>query len=116
MSDIPKDSDSRLALDTVRISDASGKFERAYCFLCGRPAGWVSKDSSNLISPEHIVVTCDQCDHDIIAKYGDLPFEKVPTELFDAFGYKPEKGGPPCSGTTPRLSNPPLPSPGPKST
>jgi hypothetical protein len=107
-TELPKDSDSRNT--TIIVSDQSGKFQRAYCFLCGKPAGWVSKESSAFIAPEHMVVTCDDCDIHIIEKYGDLPFDKIPTSLFDAFGYKPEKKeNQPCCGTTPQLSNPPVP-------
>lgn len=102
-----KDSDSRNTL--IIVSDQSGKFQRAYCYLCGKPAGWVSKESSEFIAPEHIIVTCDQCDADIIAKFGDLPFDKIPTQFFDAFGYKPEKGEPSCSGTTLQPSSPRVP-------
>src|SRR5256885_6863289 len=85
---LPKDSDSRNA--TIIVSDTSGRFQRAYCFLCGAPAGWISKESSAFIAPTHFITTCDRCDQDIIAKFGDLPFDKIPTEFFDAFGYKPE--------------------------
>jgi hypothetical protein len=83
-----KDADSRNV--TIIESDQSGKFQRAYCFLCGKPTGWVSKESSAFVAPEHVVVTCDACDLNIIAKFGDLPMSKIPTEFFDAFGYKPE--------------------------
>jgi hypothetical protein len=61
--------------------------------LCGRPAGWVSKESSQLIAPQHVVVTCDDCDLNIIQKYGSLSLEQIPTQYFDAFGYVPEKKG-----------------------
>jgi hypothetical protein len=107
MADIalPKDSDSRNT--TIIVSDQSGKFQRAYCFLCGAPCGWVSKDSSSFIAPEHMIITCDTCDINIVEKYGDLPFDKIPTQLFDAFGYKPEKGDQQCCGTTPQQNNPP---------
>jgi len=110
-----KEADSRNS--TIIVSDQSGKFQRAYCYLCGAPAGWVSKDSSAWCAPQHIIVTCDRCDQEIISKLGDLPFNKIPTEFFDAFGYKPEKApasagtpekeNPSCFGSTPPQSNPP---------
>src|SRR5438270_127531 len=102
-----KDADSRLSGFATRVSDQSGRFERAYCFLCGKPCGYISKNSNAHVAPEHIVVTCDECDINIIAKFGDLPFDKIPTQFFDAFGYKPEKGDPSCCGTTQAPSNPP---------
>jgi hypothetical protein len=102
---LPKDSDSRNT--RIIASDPSGRFQRAYCYLCGKPCGFISKNSNAHVAPEHIIVTCDRCDLDIIAKFGDLPFDKIPTQFFDAFGYKPEKRDTPCCGTTQQLSSPP---------
>jgi hypothetical protein len=102
----PKSSDSRNS--QIIVSDTSGRFQRAYCYLCGAPCGWISKESSAFVSPEHFITTCDRCDSEVIALFGDLPFDKVPTEFFDAFGYKPEKGDQQCCGTTPQQSSPPV--------
>ena len=91
-----KDSDSRLQ-GTLRpkVTTQDGKFERTYCFLCGKPFGWVSTDTSLTASPSHIVVSCDQCDADIITKMsnGDItkfPLKPVPEWLLEAFGMVPE--------------------------
>jgi len=65
---LPADSDSRNS--QIIVSDQSGRFQRAYCFLCGAPAGWISKDSSAFIAPEHFITTCNRCDQDIIEKFG----------------------------------------------
>lgn len=86
---LPRDADSRLLTGTIRVSDPSGKFERTFCFICGKPQGWISNDSSNLCAPEHVIVTCDDCD----ARYGMLPLDQIPTDLLDAFGIIPEKVG-----------------------
>lgn len=88
-----KDSDSRLKGYFGGITTPDGKHERVFCFLCGHPAGWVSKESSNLIAPVHMLASCEDCDRGIIAKYGGLPLEQVPVWLRDAMGYIPEKRG-----------------------
>ncbi len=82
-----KSADSRLQI--IQVSDPSGLNERTFCICCGKPQGWVSKDSSQLVAPAHVVVTCDDCD----MRLGALPLEKVPTDLLDAFGIIPEKAG-----------------------
>lgn len=87
----PRDSDGRLKGYFGNVTHPTMPMERVYCFLCGAQAGFISRDSSKLVAPQHVVVTCDQCDHDIVAKFGDLPLDKVPVSLYDAFGYTPEK-------------------------
>jgi hypothetical protein len=87
----PKSSDGRLKGYFGNVTHATLPMEQVYCFLCGAKAGFVSRESSKLIAPQHVAVTCDRCDHDIIAKYGNLPMEQVPVHLYDAFGYKPER-------------------------
>lgn len=87
----PKDSDSRLKGHFGQVTHPQVRAQQLYCFLCGAKAGFIMQESSKYIAPQHVVVTCDRCDFDIIAKYGDLPMAKIPTHLYDAFGYTPEK-------------------------
>jgi hypothetical protein len=87
----PKDSDSRLKGYSRQITHPQVRAQQLFCFLCGAKAGFITQDSSKFISPAHVVVTCDRCDYDIIARYGNLPFELIPASLHDAFGYEPEK-------------------------
>jgi hypothetical protein len=84
----PKDADSRNT--RIIVSDPSGLMQRCYCFICGKPAGWISKDSSSLVAPEHVLATCSDCD----AKYGMMPLEQIPANLLEAFGIVPENRGP----------------------
>jgi hypothetical protein len=91
-----RDSDSRLqGFFGPVITDPSGKFQRTFCFLCGKPYGWCSTDTGLTASPAHIVVTCDRCDADILTKCnGDLskfPMQQVPNWLFEAYGIVPER-------------------------
>ena len=87
----PKDSDSRLKGHFGQVTHPQVRAQQAYCFLCGRKAGFISQDSSQNAAPAHFIVSCDACDLALIAKYGGLPPNAVPTELYDAFGYTPEK-------------------------
>jgi hypothetical protein len=85
--------DSRLKNYRFAVTHPTMNIERTYCFLCGRPWGWTSKEGSQLSAPAHIVVTCDACDERIvnIGSGDEFPLKKVPTWLFDAYGIIPEQ-------------------------
>ncbi len=81
-----KDADSRLKGYFGKTSHPMLASEKTYCFLCGKPLGFCSLDSSKFIAPEHIVVTCDACDADMMM-LGGTP---VPQSVLDAYGIIPE--------------------------
>lgn len=88
-----KDADSRLKGFFGQVTHPTLPMQRTYCFLCGAPTGYTSMESSKYVPPSHIVVTCDNCDRDIIEKFGqdNFPLQQVPTQLLDAFGIIPEQ-------------------------
>lgn len=89
-----KDADSRLSGHFGQVTHPTLPLQRTYCFLCGRPNGYTSMDSSQYVAPAHIVVTCDKCDQDIMEKFGGIdnfPLQQVPSQLLDAFGIIPEQ-------------------------
>jgi hypothetical protein len=87
-----KDADSRLKGHFGQVTHPTLPLQRTYCFLCGKPYGYTSMESSKLVPPAHIVVTCDECDLAIFDKYGrgDFPLPEVPRDLLDAYGIIPE--------------------------
>jgi hypothetical protein len=90
---LPSDSDSRLKGFFGQVSHPTLPLQRTYCFLCGKPWGYTSIESSQHVAPAHIVVTCDDCDLNIVEKYGKdgFPMDEIPRDLLDAFGIVPEK-------------------------
>lgn len=88
-----RDADSRLKGFFGQVTHPTLPLQRTYCFLCGKPNGYTSMESSEFIAPAHIVVTCDDCDRDIIMKFGleNFPLQQVPQQLLDAFGIIPEQ-------------------------
>jgi len=89
-----KDADSRLKGIFGKVTHPKLVAERTYCFMCGKPHGWTTMDSSQFAAPAHIVVSCDDCDAKILSTvagpdaYG---LKAVPTWLFDAYGIIPEE-------------------------
>lgn len=77
-----KDADSRLQGFFGQVTHPALPLQRTYCFLCGKPWGYTSMESSQNIAPQHIVVTCDDCDMVMIAKGA----QSVPQAVLDAFG------------------------------
>ncbi len=96
-ANLHRDSDSRAqGLFAPVVTDPSGKYQRTYCFMCGKPWGWCSTETGLTAAPSHIVVTCDRCDEDVIKKMsnGDttkFPMQPVPQWMLDAFGIVPEE-------------------------
>ena len=92
MNDLPKlhkDSDSRLKGFFGQVTHPTLPLQRTYCAMCGKPWGYCTSESSQHIAPEHIIVTCDDCDFKFLEKYGDGA-KPVPTHLLDAYGLMPE--------------------------
>lgn len=89
---LPMDADSRLKGIVREVTHPTMNLERTYCFICGKPWGWTTTESSKMSAPAHIVVSCDDCDAQIIGKVGGgkFPLQQVPTWLFDAYGIVPE--------------------------
>ena len=87
-----RDADSRLKGFNAMVTHPVLKLERTFCFMCGRPWGWTSQESSNFVAVHHIVVSCDDCDAQIIGKIGEgkFPLQQVPSWLFEAYGIIPE--------------------------
>ncbi|SRR6266849_10362073 len=86
---LPKDSDSRLKGFFGQVTHPTLSLQRTYCFLCGKPWGYASTESSQHVRPEHILVTCDDCDIAFAEKYGTGAVP-VPQHLYDAYGLIPE--------------------------
>jgi hypothetical protein len=74
--------DSRLKGYNGTVTHPHLQLERTYCAQCGRPKGWVSKESYEWIRFNNILVLCDQCQYDLQVKYGALPLEECPIEEF----------------------------------
>jgi hypothetical protein len=87
----PKDSDSRLKGYSGQVTHPQCRAQQLYCFLCGAKAGFQSQDSSQFLSPVHVSIVCDNCEFALIATYGNVPPNAVPSWLYDAYGYTPEK-------------------------
>ena len=77
-----KDADSRLKGFFGQVTHPTMPFQRTYCFLCGAEAGFCSSESSLHVAPEHIVVTCNNCDAEMFSR-GAIP---VPQNILDAYG------------------------------
>ena len=52
------ENDSRLRGYNVRVSDSTGILERTFCAVCGKPMGFVSKESSQLIAAQEVICLC----------------------------------------------------------
>jgi hypothetical protein len=50
--------------------------ERTYCVVCGKPKGWVSKESYEFIQINNVVIICDDC----TIQLGALPLEIAPID------------------------------------
>lgn len=101
MNDLPrlyKDADSRLKGHFGQVTHPTLPLQRTYCFLCGKPWGYSSTESSHHVAPQHILVTCDDCDFEMLARGAAA----VPQSVLDAFGMIREPQGENlCIGTTP---------------
>jgi hypothetical protein len=84
---IYKDADSRLAGFFGQVTHATLPLQRTYCFLCGKPYGYSSMESSRFVKPAQVLVTCDDRD-EIMLQRAAL---EVPAEFLDAYGMVPEK-------------------------
>jgi NAD-dependent SIR2 family protein deacetylase len=80
--DLAQATDSRLKGYNGRVTHPHLAMERTYCAQCGCPKGFVSMESYEFIRFNNILVLCDQCQHDLQVKYGDLPLAECPIEEF----------------------------------
>lgn len=62
------DQDSRLQGFNGAVTHAVLPYERTYCANCGKPYGWTSQDSSQMIAAAEITVVCDECFESLNAK------------------------------------------------
>ena len=76
MIDLAQAIDSRLKGYNGRVTHPHLAMERTYCAQCGRPKGYVSMESYEFIQVNNILVLCDQCDHDLETKCGQLPLAR----------------------------------------
>lgn len=66
--------DSRLKGYKGSITHPVLPLERTFCYNCGKPKGWVSREQGEYIRVLGIIVICDECD----AKLGKLQLEEAP--------------------------------------
>lgn len=69
--------DSRLKGYNGRVTHPTLPLERTYCSNCGKPYGWASVESSQLIAAAKIVVYCNECEHSLEGRMGPIPFPQV---------------------------------------
>lgn len=77
--------DSRLKGYARRETHRVLPLERTYCANCGKPYGWASQESSQLIAAGEIIVYCEEC-FESLNKLSDLPMRRVPGEHLRRLG------------------------------
>ncbi len=69
--------DSRLKGYNGKVTHPSQLMERTYCGNCGKPYGWVSQESSEMIALKQVVVYCTECEESLNKKVGPIPFRVI---------------------------------------
>ena len=64
--------DSRLKYS--QVTHPIFPLDRTFCVVCGKPKGWVTRESSAYIAASNIIVICDECS----ASYGSLGLQEAP--------------------------------------
>ncbi len=67
--------DSRLKGYKAAVTHPTLPLERSFCTKCGAPYGWVSMESSYLISAAAVVVFCERCEAEMNKKLGPIPLK-----------------------------------------
>ena len=77
--------DSRLKGSNLqhKITHPTLPLERTFCTKCGKPYGWVSTESSQLIAAAEVIVFCEACETEMNA-ITPIPFKKAaPADAVD---------------------------------